>query len=255
MVTGLNIIKEYFKGYDDQYIIIGGTACEIRLEGQGIPFRATRDIDLIFVIEVMKNEFLNQFWKLINDGRYSEKQYNPSERKIFRFQNPQADGFPLVLELFTRKPDGIRLPKGFHLTPIPTDEDMSSISAMLLDDDYYNLTISNCSNQDGLMVANELALICLKVKAYLNNKARKEEGHEVRSDDINKHKKDAIKLITAIPGDAVMDVTDKIKNDLKHFVDLIQKEKPDVKAIAKDIGQIDITIDDILLQLNTVFKL
>lgn len=152
MVTGLNILKEYFKEYDNQYIIIGGTACEIRLEGQGIPFRATRDIDLILVIEVVKNEFLNQFWKLISDGRYSDKQYNPTERKIFRFQNPQTEGFPLVLELFTRKPDGIILPAGFHLTPIPTDEDMSSISAMLLDDDYYNLTISNCSNLDGLMV-------------------------------------------------------------------------------------------------------
>lgn len=29
MVRGLDTFKEFFKGFEDNYIIIGGTACEI----------------------------------------------------------------------------------------------------------------------------------------------------------------------------------------------------------------------------------
>lgn len=29
MVTGIDSFKEWFKGYEEQYAIIGGTACDI----------------------------------------------------------------------------------------------------------------------------------------------------------------------------------------------------------------------------------
>ena len=40
MVKGIEKFKEFFKGFEDSYVIIGGTACEIhenymrRLQGQ-----------------------------------------------------------------------------------------------------------------------------------------------------------------------------------------------------------------------------
>ena len=48
-----------------------------------------------------------------------------------------------MIELFSRKPDAILLNEPAHLTPIPVEADLSSLSAILLSDDYYN-----CWNND-----------------------------------------------------------------------------------------------------------
>ena len=42
-----------------------------------------------------------------------------------------------MIELLTRKLDAIQLPEDAVLTPLPMDEDISSLSAILLDNDYY----------------------------------------------------------------------------------------------------------------------
>ena len=48
-----------------------------------------------------------------------------------------------MIELFTRKLDAIQLPEDAVLTPLPIDEDISSLSAILLDDDYYEFDEKN----------------------------------------------------------------------------------------------------------------
>ena len=47
MVTGIDSFKEWFKGSEEQYAIIGGTACDILMTEEGLDFRATKDIDLV----------------------------------------------------------------------------------------------------------------------------------------------------------------------------------------------------------------
>lgn len=254
MVKGLERLKSYFEGYQENYIIIGGTACEIRLESRGIDFRATKDIDMLLIIEAIDKKFLENFWQFIRDGEYVNRNIDKQERKFFRFTNPQTDDFPIIVELFSRKPDGITLPEDFHLTPIPTDEELSSLSAMLLHDDYYTFTLDNCSVQDGLMVANELALITLKVKAYLNNVQRKEEGHKIQENDIVKHKKDVLKLIATLTGTEQISCPDIIKEDISSFIAIIKEENFDIKGLAKDAGLGAVTLDDILVQLAAVFQ-
>lgn len=34
-------------GFEDQYVIIGGTACDLIMENEELPFRATKDIDIV----------------------------------------------------------------------------------------------------------------------------------------------------------------------------------------------------------------
>ena len=46
MVTGIDSFKEWFKGSEEQYAIIGGTVCDILMTEEGLDFRATKDIDL-----------------------------------------------------------------------------------------------------------------------------------------------------------------------------------------------------------------
>jgi hypothetical protein len=40
-----------------------------------------------------------------------------------------------MLELFSRQPDVLQVADGSHLTPLPVEEDASSLSAILLDND------------------------------------------------------------------------------------------------------------------------
>ena len=50
MVTGIESFKEWFKGNESQYAIIGGTACDILMTEEGLDFRATKDIDNVLHI-------------------------------------------------------------------------------------------------------------------------------------------------------------------------------------------------------------
>ena len=51
MVLGIDSFREKFKDYTDCYTIIGGTACDILLAEANLPFRATKDIDMIASVE------------------------------------------------------------------------------------------------------------------------------------------------------------------------------------------------------------
>lgn len=188
MVVGLDIFIEHFNPYSDHYILIGGGACDWQMEQKGLPFRVTKDLDIILIAEALSGDFVNHFWQFIKDGEYSIAQVG-DKKSFYRFTKPNAAGYPYMLELFSRRPDLITEIPGMYLTDIPTGEEASSLSAILLDDDYYKFTLANTHFTDGLHLANEIALICLKAKAFLNNTKRKEEGHEVREDDITNIKK------------------------------------------------------------------
>ena len=46
MVRGIEKFREYFKGFPKSYIVIGGTACDIIIEGAGFKPRASKDFDI-----------------------------------------------------------------------------------------------------------------------------------------------------------------------------------------------------------------
>jgi len=85
----------------------------------------------------------------------------------------------LQIELFSRKPDIFTTKTDARFTIIPAEEDLSSLSAILMDEDYYKFILENCTTVGVLKRANELALICLKAKAFLDLSKRKEEGRKL----------------------------------------------------------------------------
>ncbi len=54
MVKGLELFKNHFQNYSDQYVLIGGTACTILMDRAGLEFRATRDLDMVLYVEALK---------------------------------------------------------------------------------------------------------------------------------------------------------------------------------------------------------
>ena len=100
MVYGLEKFKEYFGDYTNQYVFIGGTACHILMDELGASFRATKDLDIVLIIEALDASFGDKFWKFIEDGGYEHRQKSTGENQFYRFINPTQDGYP-VMEIET----------------------------------------------------------------------------------------------------------------------------------------------------------
>lgn len=113
-----------------------------------------------------------------------------------------------------------------HLTPIPYGEGLSNLSAILLDEDYYHFTIEHSSFKDDVHYANTEALICLKSFAYLDNKKRKEEGEEIRTRDIVKHKNDVLRMVFMLNPDDRYSLIERLKYDLQLFADTVKNDLP-----------------------------
>ncbi len=253
MVRGLDVFKDWFKGFPGSYIIIGGTACERQFADRGLAFRATKDIDLVLVIEALDSVFVKQFWEFIKAGNYNQTQVDEKERKYYRFANPADESFPVLLELFSKRPDVIREIEGMHLTPIPVEEDLSSLSAILMDEDYYKFTIENTQQVEELPVASAETLIALKVSAYLNMLEREKAGEKIDSKHIKKHKNDVLRLAVTLTPDSKIKTYDKIKADISEYIRLMKEEKPDVKAMFKEMGIDGVESETLLAQLQSTF--
>lgn len=254
MVVGLDIFTEHFKEHTEHYTLIGGSACDQHFEQRGVAFRVTKDLDIILVVEALSDEFVDHFWQFIKDGSYTHTQKG-TNKQFYRFFAPKTAGYPYMIELFSRKPDAIKEGEGMHLTDIPTSEEVSSLSAILLDDDYYHFTLTHTTNNDGLRHASEIALIVLKAKAFLNNRQRAAEGQKVQEDDIVKHRKDVIRLTAILNPDERADCPQSIKTDLMTFIEVVQQENPDIKALLKNQGITGVSLDQIIDQLEQTFGL
>ncbi|MDD5150240.1 MAG: hypothetical protein PHC28_07110 [Flavobacterium sp.] len=235
MVVGLDTFSAHFKDFKDSYIIIGGTACDIIIEEAGFTPRATDDIDIILIVEALSPEFVVQFWEFIKQGQYAIQQKNQEERNCYRFAEPATLGFPKQLELFCKVPDVIDANEGAHLTPIPVEEGLSSLSAILLDEEYYAYTLKNSEQKGDVHFALPHTLICLKAFAFLNNTERKASGQAVQSVNIKKHKYDVFRMVLMLNANDVFETPETIKADLQKFADLVKNELPN-PAIFKDNG-------------------
>lgn len=254
MVKGLDKFKDFFKECSGNYLLIGGAACDRQMKNAGLEFRATKDLDIVLIVEALTTDFITKFWEFIKEGDYEIQEKSSGKKIYYRFKKPAYDSFPWQLELFSRKPEIIS-DKNTRLTPIPLDEDISSLSAILLNDEYYNFTLEHAEVIDDVSLASTPALICLKASAYLDLKKRKEIGESVDNKDIRKHRNDIIRLAAILADEKIEDIPDKIKKDLREVINGFKNEPPDAAAIGKDIGINDLNLGDIIMQLETTFHL
>ena len=75
-----------------------------------------------------------------------------------------------MIELLSRRIDKITLPPDAVLTPIPIDDEISSLSAILLDDEYYEFLRTGVTVLEGIPVLSASHLIPFKAKAWLDCK-------------------------------------------------------------------------------------
>ena len=256
MVKGLEKFKEHFSGFEDNYVIIGGTACDIALRDTDMRPRATDDIDMILVIEKMTPEFGQRFWDFIVEGEYKTRQRKQEDKEpvseLFRFSNPK-NGFPVQIELLSKFPDVLGVPIGFHLTPIPVGEEIPSLSDILLDEEYYRHTIDNSIIEEGIRIADPLSLLCLKVKAFLNLTEEKKTNLNVRSADIKKHRDDVFKLLAMrIDPFTPVQLSATMKDEVSTFISTMGESLPN-QSLQDSLQRTDDNIRGFLGIMKEIF--
>tara|TARA_R100001143_G_scaffold63594_1_gene73146 strand:- start:4798 stop:5562 length:765 start_codon:yes stop_codon:yes gene_type:complete len=253
-MIGLDTFSEYFKEFTDCYIVIGGAACNDYFDREELQFRVTKDIDMILVVEAVNDKFISHFWEFIKEGKY-ERNEQSEKRQYYRFINPEREDFPGQVEIFSRTPDIIKPAGDARFTVIPTDDDISSLSAILMDDDYYQFTLHHCTKDGNLNRANELALICLKAKAFLDLSQRKEDGQRIDSKEIKKHRSDVFRLTATLTGEDKIVLPETIQKDMMTFVTLMEDNPPQTKDFLKAMGITMVNTEQLINQLKYSFKL
>ena len=226
MVRGIENFKEWFRGYEDQYVIIGGTACDLLMTEEGLDFRATKDIDLVLIIEAVNAAFGDRFWEYIIAAGYKHRNKSTGKPQLYRFTNPQSKEYPAMIELFTRKPDAI--------------------------EDYYEFLRQGKTQISGVTVLSAPYLIPFKAKAWLDLSHRKSEGEQVDSRDIRKHRNDVFRLTELLDRNMapLIYIPDAIRADISEFVERMRSEDVDLKQI----GIRNKSKEAILKELNALYN-
>ena len=231
MVIGLESFKVWFGGYENQYAIIGGTACDLLMAEEGIDFCATKDINLVLIVEALTPEFGRRFWEYIVRAGYEYRNKSTGRPQFYRFSRPTQSGFPHMIELFSRQPEAISLPDDAVLTPLPMEDDISSLSAILLDDEYYALLSGGRVIVNGIPVLDVDKLILFKMKAWLDLSARKAAGEPVDSKNIRKHKNDVFRLSMLLTPSLRTGISTGVYADFQQFLHAMKTETIDLKQL------------------------
>jgi len=219
------------------------------MEEAGLEFRATKDLDIVLCVEALDASFVRAFWGFVQAGKYQVQQSATGERRYYRFLKPENDEYPFMLELFARKPDMLDLAEGAHLTPIPVDEEISRLSAILMNDAYYAFLHSGKRTIEGIPIVGPEHLIPLKARVWLDLTGRKEAGEAVDAKSIAKHKNDVFRLYRVIDPAFKTDIPKDIRDDMGAFLDAMRSEPVDLKNLGiKDQG-----LDSILGELRRLY--
>lgn len=224
MVIGIEKFREHFAGHEAEYALIGGAACDLIFAEAGLDFRATKDFDIVLSVEVVSSEFAKAFKDFIDAGGYENRQLSAGRKQYYRFDKPKDKSYPYMIELFSRQPDGFELPKDFNVTKVSVDEGILSLSAILLDDNYYEALQNHKIVLDGVSLLDQDLLIPFKAKAFLDLTQRQADGDEVDKDDIKKHKNDVFRLAQLLTEEITVELPDAIRDDLRAYLETIESD-------------------------------
>lgn len=218
MVVGIDIFRERLSGQVNSLILIGGAACDQWFNRGGLEFLVTRDLDVVLVAETLDQEGIVQIKAFIDEGKYERKERTEGVPVLYRVSKPVTPGFPAMLEFFSRQPDGLDLGEDQNIVPIPDNAGAHSLSAILLNETYYQMLLDHREEHEGIKFASTSALIALKARAWIDLGKRSNTGEKIDSSEIKKHRNDVFRLAAILPGDEGVVLDDLILDDLRQFL-------------------------------------
>ncbi|MEZ4649359.1 MAG: hypothetical protein R3E97_11385 [Candidatus Eisenbacteria bacterium] len=239
MIRGLDIFRERFRQHEGSLVLIGGAACDDWFSRQDLTFRVTKDLDVVLLIEAVNQDFVVTMRQFIEDGGYEIRERSDGGPPVlYRFAKPAKDAFPAMLELFSRGPTGIELGEGQRIVPVTIGDVGHSLSAILVDESYYELLQQNSAPRDGIAFADVTALIPLKARAWLDLTERRHRGERVDSKAIDKHRNDVFRLAGTLPGEPGPEVSLAVRADISRFLDAFPERAGEWEGILASLERI-----------------
>ena len=245
-LAGLSHFEEHFRELKDQYVIVGGFATLMLLDRE-LPNhgKATYDIDLVLLTSTSV-EMTDKIKTYVREGGYTIQKGQDSRYQYYRFVDPKIEGYAKEIELFAAEEYGIELDEEQHIIPIDPNEGLYSLSAIMLDHDYFNMIKNNIEEIDGIPYSNTLATMLLKMSAVYDLYHRGE-------DKWKKHRRDILKLTLLLTGEERLVLTGRMIEDVTFFKAEIEKLTPKVirqivgKSIAVDKDAITHSIEQVFV--------
>lgn len=128
-------------------------------------------------------------------------------------------------------------------------EEALSLSAILMDEDYYDFVRGGAHEVQGISVIGPEHLIPLKAKAWLDLSARRAAGEPVSSNDVRKHRNDVMRLFQLISPEASVALPARVRDDLAAFLDRAFDQDVDPKSV----GVVGVTLEEMLSDLRRVY--
>lgn len=231
-MRGLERFTSHFKGFESSYMLIGGAAAEILLEEVGLSFRATKDLDIVILLEDSTiSDFTRALKEFVAEGGYEPQVGKDGTKHLYRFVRPSKDTYPAMLELFS----WVELPimdnatRAFHLS---NDVVAASLSALLLDEAYYELLKQNGRVVDGVHVLDVDTLILFKMKAWLDLSERYAKGDQsVDSRNVKKHLNDVLRLQRLLDPNKTKTLDVQIAQDVIQFIERADVSKDVLRSL------------------------
>ena len=222
VVGGIEAFREAMAEHEGEFVLIGGGACSILFDQEAVPFRATKDLDIVVLVDKGASGFARALWSFVNSNGYDCWRRAEGDCSYYRFVlpkgSPSATKLPEQIELFARHPDFALEDETSEITPLPFDEDVSSLSAIILDDGYYEFIRKHVSIVDGIPLLGALYIIPLKMRAHIDLNRKHRAGRHVNDKDLVKHRGDVAKLALLLPPADRLPLEGGMRDDAEAFI-------------------------------------
>lgn len=237
MIKGLDHFTKHFADSADDFVVVGGVAAHEIMGTAGLEFRATKDIDLV-IIARPATAFCQKLVAYIEAGQYEVRQSKAGKPAYYRFMKPKENGYPVQIEIFSRRPEDLVLRDKQHIVPITETPTGADLSAILLEDDYFELIKSTLQRIKGLPIAGTEAVMALKSRAFNDLRDRKVAGDtSVSNDEIRKHRNDILRLSQALSRQSKVQLAGLPETHMRRFLEEIAAtDGAELKQLFKQFG-------------------
>ena len=243
--AGLSHFQDYCKDLDDNYVVVGGFATlmllDKELEGHG---KATFDIDLVLLTN-NSIEMSQRIKQYIKEGDYKIQIGEKEQYKYYRFLEPQKENFAKEIELFALNENDLDLEDSQRIIPIDPEEGLYSLSAIMLDPEYFKMIKNNIDKSGRAPCTNTQATMMLKMSAFYDLRNRNDKKWK-------KHRRDILKLVLLLTGDEHIELTGRMKQDFETFIEHVKNEL-DQKAIKSFGDGLPIIKEQVIKTMEQVF--
>lgn len=208
----------------DSYVLIGGGACSLLFDEAGSNFRLTKDLDIVVLADRSDPGFARALWEFVKDGGYEAGRRSEGGCTYYRFQLPRNSArtleLPGQIELFARHPEFELADEGAAVAPLPFDEGVSSLSAIILDEGYYESIRNNAVSVEGVSTLDALHIIPLKMRAHIDLNRKHAAGlpDGNNSKNLRKHRSDVANLAGLLTESDRLNLQGQVRADAEAFL-------------------------------------